>query len=249
MGGNGSNPSGGFYNDGTFLYGTTEGGGTSSFGTLYKVLPNGTGYQKLIDFDGTNGSHPNGPVISDGTFLYGTTSAGGASDFGTLYRIMPDGTGYQLLLEFDGTTNGSAPDGTLYFDGSLLYCLTSTGGANDFGTLFKIETAGTGYQKLLDFDGTSNGSWPYGSVVSDGTFLYGMTSSGGTNDLGTIFKIKPDGTSYQKLLDFNGAVNGSYPYSYLISQGGILYGTTNYGGVNDMGTLFKVSDDANTQCG
>ena len=50
------------------------------------------------------------------------------------------------------------------------------------------------YTKLLDFSGTTNGELPQGSLISDGTFLYGMTSQGGTNDMGVIFKIKPDGT-------------------------------------------------------
>lgn len=42
---------------------------------------------------------------------------------------------------------------------------------------------------LLNFAGTTNGSYPNGSLVSDGTFLYGMTYGGGINDEGTIFKI------------------------------------------------------------
>src|SRR5438045_3140386 len=89
------------------------------------------------------------------------------------------------------------------------------------------------YIKLLDFDGATNGKNPnHGSFISDGTFLYGMTTYGGTNDRGTIFKIMPNGTNYFKLLDFAGTSNGSYPYGSLVSDGAFLYGMTQYGGAN-----------------
>src|SRR6266850_1722370 len=54
------------------------------------------------------------------------------------------------------------------------------------------------YTKLLDFGSTDNGSHPYSSLVSDGTFLYGMTSEAGSNGVGTIYKIKPDGSGFAK---------------------------------------------------
>ena len=50
---------------------------------------------------------------------------------------------------------------------------------------------GTGYAKLLDFAGATNGSYPWGSLISDGTFLYGMTQQGGTPNVGTVFKYNP----------------------------------------------------------
>ena len=107
--------------------------------------------------------------------------------------------------------------------------MTEYGGSNDLGTIFKIKPDGTGYTKLLDFT-NANGSYPWGSLISDGTFLYGMTLSGGTWDFGTIFKIKPDGTGYVKLLDFEGTSKGSNPLGDLISDGTFLYGMTSSGG-------------------
>src|SRR3989337_1881819 len=92
------------------------------------------------------------------------------------------------------------------------------------------------YTKLLDIDGT-NGSSPLGSLISDGTFLYGMTQWGGTNNIGTIFKIMPDGSGYTKLLDFDDT-NGSKPACSLISDGTFLYGMTTFGGTNMMGVVF-----------
>jgi hypothetical protein len=68
--------------------------------------------------------------------------------------------------------------------------------------LFKIKPNGTGYSKLLDFAGATNGSMPSGYLISDGSFLYGMTSVGGTNDLGTVFKyVKPNGIDENYLVN------------------------------------------------
>jgi uncharacterized repeat protein (TIGR03803 family) len=103
---------------------------------------------------------------------------------------------------------------SLIYDGTFLYGMTSWGGTNGDGTIFKIKPDGTGSVKLFDFNKTINGSQPNGSLISDGTFLYGMTFRGGTNDVGTTFKIKPDGTSYVKLLDFDGTTTGSVYRKY-----------------------------------
>jgi len=81
------------------------------------------------------------------------------------------------------------------------------------------------YTKVLDFTGIPTGKNPIGSLFSDGTFLYGMTQYGGAHFYGNIFKIKPDGTGYTDLIDFNGG-NGAYPDGNLISDGTCLYGMT-----------------------
>ncbi len=81
------------------------------------------------------------------------------------------------------------------------------------------------YEKILDFEGATNGSNAYyGSLASDGTFLYGMTEYGGINNIGVIFKIMPDGSGYVKLLDFDGTLHGSYPAGSLIYINNFLYG-------------------------
>jgi uncharacterized repeat protein (TIGR03803 family) len=215
-------------------------GGTNNKGTLFKIMPDGNGYAKLLDFVGTtNGSYPYGSLIYDGTSLYGMTAYGGTNNLGTLFKIMPDGTGFAKLLDFGSTTIGSYPYGSLIYDGTSLYGMTLNGGANGIGTIFKIMPNGTGYAKLLDFVGSTNGSHPNGSLIYDGTSLYGMTYDGGTNNMGTLFKIMPDGTGYAKLLDFDGATNGSSPGGSLIYDGTSLYGMTEYGGTNNRGTLFK----------
>ena len=241
---NGTFPIGSLLSDGTFLYGTTRLGGTNTLGTLFKIMPDGSGYVKLLDFAGaTNGSSPHGALITDGIYLYGMTQEGGTNNLGTIYKILLDGTGYVKLLDFDGASNGGWPLGALNTDGTYLYGMTPIGGTNNKGTIFKIMPDGTGYLKLMDFAGFTNGSSPEGPLIFDGTFLYGMTPSGGTDNSGTIFKIMPNGTGYIKLRDFVSGSDGVFPRSSLMSDGTYLYGTTQQGGINNFGTIFKILPD------
>ena len=250
----GKYPNGSLISDGTFLYGMTSAGGMNNLGTVFKIMPDGTGYIKLLDFAGiTNGSNPQGSLISDGNFLYGMTIVGGTNSFGTIFKIKPDGTGYVKLLDFSGTANGSNPHGDLISDGTFLYGMTAEGGPNSFGVIFKIKPDGTSYSLLTDFTNVIDGGAPWGSLISDGTFLYGMTQEGGTNTYsGVIFKIKPDGTGYVKLFDFDGAYGinpgptGADPLGSLFFDGTFLYGTTQNGGISGFfgaGEIFKIKPD------
>lgn len=240
----GGNPVGTPIFDGTFLYGMTSCCGAYGWGTIFKIKTDGTEYSKLFDFDGILGGTPYGSLISDGTFLYGMTFQGGINSVGAIFKIKPDGTNFTKLLDFNGMLNGKEPSGDLFLDGSFLYGMTSSGGVNYFGTIFKIKTDGTEFTKILDFSGL-NGRYPFGNLISDGTFLYGMTRGGGIGGIyavGTIFKIKPDGTEYTKLLDFNYS-NGSKPYGSLTFDGTFLYGMTREGSPNNLGNIFKIKPD------
>lgn len=77
--------------------------------------------------------------------------------------------------------------------------MTSDGGLNDDGTIFKILPDGTGSVKLLDFNITANGAIPEGDLLYDGTFPYGLAPAGGSSNGGILFKIRPDGTDYTLL--------------------------------------------------
>ena len=220
-------------------------GGANNLGTIFKIMPNGTGFIKLLDFANvSNGSRPEGDLLYDGTFLYGMTTYGGTNNSGTIFKIMTDGTGFEKLHDFLGGTDGNQPHGSLVYDGTSLYGMTILGGTSGVGTLFKIMPNGTGYSKLIDFSGASNGMLPYGSLLYNGYFLYGMTYAGGTNDLGVIFKIMPDGNGFAKIFDFTVTLNGSRPYyTSLISDGTFLYGMTREGGTSNGGTIFKILTD------
>jgi len=89
--------------------------------------------------------------------------------------------------------------------------------------------------------GTTDGRWPYGSVLVVGSTLYGMTYSAGSSNRGTIFKINMNGTGYTVLHHFaGGATDGAYPVGALIMKNSILYGLTTQGGSSGNGTLFRM---------
>jgi uncharacterized repeat protein (TIGR03803 family) len=239
---NGRSPYGSLISDGTYLYGMTSQGGTNGDGIIFKIKPNGTGDTVLFNFNGTAGKFPQGDLYYDGTYLYGMTSQGGANDSGAIFKIKPNGTSYTKLLDFNGT-NGTSPLGSLISDGTYLYGMTKNGGTHFDGVIFKIKPDGTGYQTIFNFSGGNNGAHPlYSSLISDGTYLYGMTSQGGSYGIGNIFKIMPNGTGYTNLLGFT-ISNGEIPTSSLISDGTYLYGTTQSGGAYSNGIVFKIKPD------
>lgn len=228
--------------DGSFLYGTTPRGGTGTCdlgcGTIYKIKPDGTEFTKLYDMEGDlSGRNTYASLISDGTFLYGSAQDGGLKDSGVVFRIKLDGTEFTKLHDFGGV-NGSSSAPPLISDGTFLYGTTYYGGTTNNGVIFRMKPDGTEYTRLLNFDGISKGKNPISSLVFGGSFLYGMTAYGGTNNLGVMFKIKSDGTAYSKLIDFDGA-NGRNPYNSLIIDGTVLYGMTLAGGSSNRGVIFK----------
>ena len=237
---NGAGPSAGLTlgADGNF-YGTTEyGGGTSNFGTVFKVTTNGQ-LTSLVSFVGTNGAYPYGGLTlgSDGSF-YGTTVGDGASDGGTIFKVTTNGQ-LTTLFSFRGT-NGSHPLAalTLGADGNF-YGTTYAGGigTDHIGTVFKVTTNGQ-LTSLVAFVGT-NGAYPYAGLTlgADGSF-YGTTSGGGASDYGTVFRVTPNGqfTSLVSLPLMN-----AYPEAALTLGGdGTFYGTTPDNGIQ-FGTVFKVT--------
>jgi len=248
----GRSPYASLFYDGTFLYGSTIQGGVSDSGIIYKIKPDGTGYTKLFDFTGPNGSSPQATLISDGTFLYGTTYSGGAYNVGVVYKIKPDGSGFTKLLDFNGT-NGSQAYGALFYDGTFLYGMASGNSTNynsvntGYGVIYRLKPDGSGDTVLFQFNGAS-GNKPSGSLISDGTYLYGMAMQGGSSSFcsypdgcGTIFKIKPDGSGFTKLHDFNGP-SGSLPTGSLLFIGDTLYGVTEDGGTYH-GVVFSLKTD------
>jgi uncharacterized repeat protein (TIGR03803 family) len=243
--------------DGNF-YGTTEIGGTRGIngdncsdgcGTIFRITPKGK-LTTLYDFCSqnkcTDGAYPYAGLAkgSDGNF-YGTTSFGGANGhFGTVFKITASGM-LTTLHSFDGA-DGEAPAAGLvqatFLNGNF-YGTTSGGGANSAGTLFKITPGGT-LTTLYSFD-RKDGEWPYAGLVqaTDGNF-YGTTAFGGADGGGTIFKITPSGalTTLYIFCSQTNCTDGEYPYATLVQgTNGTLFGTTEYGGAYDGGTVFSLS--------
>lgn len=235
--------------DGSTLFGTTiEGGSSANLGSIFRINSDGTGFQILHSFGGLDGMYPLGSltVSPDGSTLFGMATYGGLFSGGNIFRINTDGSDYEVLHSFTGHPDGANPTDSLTLgpDGSTLFGMTAYGGYDDHGCIFRIKTDGSDYDILHRFAGYPDGYVPFGSltVSADGSILFGMTSSGGADYVGTIFWINTDGTGYQVLHEFAGSpVDGAYPYGSLTmgTDGLTLYGMTSVGGAYGDGTIFK----------
>jgi len=244
----GSVPFGGLVlgTDGNF-YGTTSEGGISAdpcggdCGTVFKITPAGK-LTTLHSFDYTDGITPYGPLVqaTNGNF-YGTTQSGtvySITSGGTFTTVLTGGAGGYALIQ---ATNGN-------FYGA--------GGGGPDGMVFSI-TSGGKLTTLHSFDGSTDGSDPFGPLVqaSNGNF-YGTTSQGGPNDscnsqppifigCGTVFEITPEGT-LTTLKNFDNS-DGCYPNGSMIqATNGNFYGTSVYGGgpgpcYGSYGTIFSIT--------
>jgi len=150
------------------------------------------------------------------------------------------------ILNFNDTvpTLGAHPCGSLLLSGKTLFGMTKNGGANDSGCIFSVDTNGNNYKDLLDFN-SINGTTPYGSLVLSGKTLFGMTNSGGVNYDGRIFSIDTTGNNYKLLIELNGTSTGKWPVGSLTLMNKKLYGMTNEGGANDLGTIFSIDTSGN----
>jgi uncharacterized repeat protein (TIGR03803 family) len=239
--------------DGNF-YGTTSGGGAYSNGTVFKLTPQGklTTLHNFCEVQGCpDGTNVYAGLIqaSNGDF-YGVTAGGGmdcGSCDGTFFKITAKGV-LTTLYTFHGGSEGSSPAGLIQGSSGLFYGTTTFGGQGEIGgsgTVFKMTAAGdlTTLYEFCAQSGCPDGSNPEASVVqgSDGNF-YGTTSAGGTNNLGTVFKITPKGkltTLYSFSLDV-----GYHPNSPLIqATDGNFYGTTYDGDGDQCGTgcVFQIT--------
>jgi uncharacterized repeat protein (TIGR03803 family) len=260
----GGEPVGGLILSGNTLYGTTIRGG-GAYGTIFAVNSDGTDFAKLNTFlIGNEGANPEAGLILSGNTLFGTTYQGGSSGLGTVFAVNTEGAGFTILHNFPvapyGTNSGGAqPHACLILSGNRLYGTTEQGGIGGNGTVFAINTNGTGFTTLHSFTASSDpfpsvinhdGANSQASLILSGNTLYGTAVNGGSSGSGTVFAVSTDGTSFTTLYTFTATStnsSGAYtnsaglnPDGGLIFSGNILYGTARYGGSSGNGTLFAL---------
>jgi uncharacterized repeat protein (TIGR03803 family) len=205
--GDGSQPYGVLVLSGNVLYGTTQLGGVSGAGTVFRVNTDGTDFTNLHSFNAvvtsrlqhtinSDGANPWSGLALSGNTLYGTTYDGGTNGTGAVFKLNTDGTGFTNLCSFNGinpvnSTNigGANPYASLVLSGSTLYGTANQGGPGG-GTIFAVQTNGTGFTNLYNFGSIgaqTNASGPYAGFVLSGNLLYGTTSGGGSGLNGTVF--------------------------------------------------------------
>ncbi|HEU5165645.1 MAG TPA: choice-of-anchor tandem repeat GloVer-containing protein [Chitinophagaceae bacterium] len=160
------------------------------------------------------------------------------------------GSGNGTISKYDAATNtitaihtfgseGIYPVGNLCkVSGEKYYAMTNAGGTLGYGVIFSFDAANSNYTVVHNFD-NGNGAEPSGSLIkaSNGK-LYGITTRGGTSNLGVLFSFDPVTSSYTVLKNFD--PNGYYPTGSLLqASDGKLYGMTWYGGPSNAGVIYS----------
>ena len=152
-----------------------------------------------------------------------------------------------------GNTDGASPYAGLISSGNTLYGTAQMGGSSGNGTVFAINTDGTGFTNLHSFFRTSgnyltnnDGANPYAGLILSGNTLYGTVLQGGNSGKGTVFAVNTDGTGFTNLHSFTDLLSytnndGANPFAGLILSGNTLYGTAQMGGSSGNGTVFSLS--------
>jgi uncharacterized repeat protein (TIGR03803 family) len=251
-GADGANPTTGLTIDANGdIFGTTNGGGSSNLGTVFKIAANTNALTTLYSFSSISGGLPkSGLSLDDEGNLIGTTSAYGLYGYGAVYEIQAGTTDTTVIVSFD-YTNGATPAGTVTLDpAGDIFGTTSQGGSHSDGTVYVIEAGSNTVTTLFSFDG-NDGSSPQAGMTFDAYGnLFGTTSTGGSQGLGTVFEIQSGSTTVTTLFSFSTSAagdGGAHPFSALtVDASGDLFGTTAAGGLYGDGTVYEIKAGANT---
>ncbi len=239
------------------FYGTTTYGGPpynvpptnpANKGNVFKMNLDGSGFTVLHEFMGgaSDGWKPWSGLAISGDMIYGSTVYGGprGESGGVLYEMDVNGNGFRILHAFGEPGDGFGGSTSPTRVENMLFGLTRWGG-NGTGTIYSYNTTTEVYKQLYRFAAnSSDGNAPLGTLTmaNDG-YLYGLTWLGGRNNMGTLFRIRTDGSAFETLYHFSGGTQGKYPYDTLVFDNNhTLYGTTlgEYGvNLSDLGVVFK----------
>ncbi len=211
--------------------------GKFGHGSLYRVDPNGENFEIVHEFDGINGSGPTGYLLEHEGKIYGIAN-GTNVDRGLIYTIDKDGSNFTVIHRWDDIVGGSRwPEGGLIFANNKLWGTTSTLPGN----IFSIGIDGNNYNVEHSFS-QETGTKPVSNLIYHGGKLWGMTTEGGTSDMGVVFSINEDGSNYTVLHEFSGT-DGDTPRGNLIVANSKIYGATTSGGNSNVGVLFTLDLD------
>jgi uncharacterized repeat protein (TIGR03803 family) len=236
------------------LFGDTVIGGADGDGTVFELMPSGSGYHEkvLYSFTGSlDGGQPLGtPVLNSRGDIFGVTQFGGTGGQGVIFELEPTGTGYPETVLHSFTAEGSLPQAglTMGSGGTLYGTLYGASAEHPDGTVFSLRQAKAGpvYHVLYYFGGRDDGNNPFASLTVDGTtrVIYGSTEYGGSGgssgSYGTVFSLTPtaSGKYTERVLhSFAVSRDGMQPEApLLLTAAGDLYGTATLAGVKCHGT-------------
>lgn len=210
------------------IYGTTYHGGSNNLGTVYRCNKDGSSYE-IIAYGSSayysipyasgatakkhHGAfrHPWGNVAIDATGkVYVTSLYGGNLNLGSVAVMDANGANLKIVKDFDVASGYHPVRGALIIDNKIYGTTRYGGGGTSIGTVWSANLDGSSYTKLKLFDNTNpsyaDGTEPWAGLSYDGTHLFGTTYyNGGSGTIGTIFKITPAGTGFQKIYQFKSA--------------------------------------------
>jgi len=240
------------------LYGEAS-GGNGGYGVVFKLAPSLNGQWKEVPYysfeGGSNGAYPTGGIVPDpnGTF-FGVTAGGGAYSEGTVFELIPTSVRQSIVLySFQEESNyGNNPNSLIRDQAGNLYGTTLTGGSQGLGTVFELSPSSGGrwtYQEIFTFTYGGSyaqyGAYPYGALTMDAAGnLYGTTFEGGVYGDGAVFELSNTSHGWKEslLYNFTGGDNGDGPLAGVsFDSQGNLYGTTLYGGQDEVGTVFQLT--------
>lgn len=202
----------------------------------------------LHNFTLTDGALPQFVTLAQGRDgnIYGSTVIGGTSTAcgpgcGTVFKVTPKGTLTSVSFGVGGTEGANPESGLALGTNGFLYGTTNSGGASGNGEVFSLNPKTKVVTVLHSFTG-SDGANPEGSLtLGQGGKFYGVTSTGGANNFGTVFSISPSG-SFTSLHSFSGT-DGANPVGggLVLGFDGAFYGVTYDGGVSGVGNIFKIT--------
>lgn len=176
------------------------------------------------------------------TSFYGMTSLGGNSYKGTIFKTDAHGANHSIPIQPFNPNNGEYPNGSLMLaNNGKMYGVTTDGGQYGRGVLFEFNFVLNTYNVEFEFDNGSNGGRPYGALIQTGNGkLYGMTTIGGTSNMGVLFEYDYLTKIFTKKIDFDDVAKGNEAYGSLMkASNGKLYGMTHSGGTYNKGILFE----------
>jgi uncharacterized repeat protein (TIGR03803 family) len=230
---------------------------TNSFGSVTSavavlnfmgVTTAGVAMETIYSFTTNSfGESPNAGLIqaSNGIF-YGTAAGGGSTGNGTVFQMDTNDV-VTLVYGFpNGAGGNNPPNGANPYaavvqgTNGLLYGTAQSGGSSGAGTVFRMNTNGTGAE-AWSLNSASSGYSPWAGLVQgqNGDF-YGTANFGGANGYGTVFRLTPGGV-LSGIHSFKNT-DGAYPNPTLMQgRDGNFYGATAGGGANTSGTVFKLT--------
>ena len=241
------------------LFGTTVVGGTNACGTVFKLAPQAEPpwtESVLYSFGCfADGKNPHGGVTFDPKGnLDGTTVSGGSggscgsSGCGVVFSLTPSTGTEKVLHSFIGGDDGFGPGGGVTFDGPTLYGTTPApdGGKYSQGVVYSVSRGGSERIAHAFTGGKDGAGGSLGLLLLMSKSLYGVTEEGGAHSAGTVFRLSPVGKRWRltTLYAFKGTPDAASPYGGLVADSsGDLFGTTYYGGANNMGSVFELTPD------